>query len=226
MRYILSLPLLALAAPAIAVPAQELEARQFGGGSSSSTRNDVKNNAPCKPLTVIFARGTSEPGNVGSVAGPPFFNALNSALPNQVNVQGVDYAATWNGAFSGGDAAGSRTMASLVGQAVSQCPSTQIVLSGYSQGGQLVHNAAKTLSADLTAKISSVVIFGDPYNGQAVGSVPASKVDEICAPGDSICSRGGTGGGSPGGGGSGHLSYGSYATSAAAFVKSKFTPAA
>lgn len=116
MRYSLSFALLTFVATAIAAPAQELEVRQFGGGSSSSTRNDVKNNAPCKPLTVIFARGTSEAGNVGSVAGPPFFKALDSALPSQVNVQGVDYAATWNGAFSGGDAAGSRTMASLVGQ--------------------------------------------------------------------------------------------------------------
>ncbi|KAL8741489.1 MAG: hypothetical protein Q9190_005911 [Brigantiaea leucoxantha] len=214
--------LLVFAAGGIASPlpsVEELVSRQYGGG----TENDVTNQAPCKPLTVIFARGTSEGGNVGSVAGPPFFKALDSALPNQVNVQGVAYAATWNGAFSGGDAAGSQTMASLVGQAVSQCPSTQIVLSGYSQGGQLVHNAAKKLSADLTSKVSSVVIFGDPYNGQAVGSIPSSKVDEICASGDSICSRGGSSGGGGGAGGSGHLSYGNYASQAAAFVKSKFS---
>lgn len=35
-------------------------------------------------------------------------------------------------------------------------------MSGYSQGGQLVHNAAKILPASTMAKVNSVVIFGDP----------------------------------------------------------------
>lgn len=43
-----------------------------------------------------------------------------------------------------------------------QCPSSKIVMSGYSQGGQLVHNAAKLLPASTVAAVSSVVIFGDP----------------------------------------------------------------
>lgn len=88
-----------------------------GGGSGSSIQNDVTNKAPCKAITIIFARGTSETGNVGSVAGPPFFKALQSSVgADKVAVQGVTYAANWNGAFAGGDAAGSKTMASLVGQ--------------------------------------------------------------------------------------------------------------
>jgi len=36
------------------------------------------------------------------------------------------------------------------------------VASGYSQGGQIVHNAAAQLPADTAAWISKVVIFGDP----------------------------------------------------------------
>lgn len=87
-----------------------LESRQFGGsGSSGSTRNDLKNGG-CKGTMVIFARGTSEAGNVGSVAGPPFFKSLSTKLNGDLAVQGVDYAANWNGALSGGDAAGSKTM--------------------------------------------------------------------------------------------------------------------
>ena len=45
----------------------------------------------CRPVTVIFARGTTEPGNVGLLAGPPFFDALDTVLgADNVGVQGVD----------------------------------------------------------------------------------------------------------------------------------------
>ena len=46
--------------------------------------------------------------------------------------------------------------------AYAQCPSTKLVASGYSQGGQLVHNAAALLPTAVANWISSVVIFGDP----------------------------------------------------------------
>jgi len=52
--------------------------------------------------------------------------------------------------------------ADLVNTAMTSCPNSQIVMSGYSQGGQLVHNAAALLPASTMAKVSSVVIFGDP----------------------------------------------------------------
>jgi cutinase len=95
------------------------------------TRNDLVNGV-CAPVTVIFARGTLELGNVGSLAGPPFFNALADIIgSNNLAVQGVNYGATIAGYLEGGDPAGATTLASLVNLAVSQCPSTQIVLSGY-----------------------------------------------------------------------------------------------
>lgn len=65
----------------------------FGGGSS--TENGVTDGGACTPLTVIFARGTGEAGNVGSVAGPPMFTALRQALgQDKVTVQGVNYPAS------------------------------------------------------------------------------------------------------------------------------------
>lgn len=104
----------------------ELAKRQ----SLSTTRNDLS--GPCKPVTVIFARGTSEAGNVGSIAGPPFFNALGARIGyGNVAVQGVDYAASVAGYLEGGDPAGASTLASLTNQAASKCPNTQIVLGGY-----------------------------------------------------------------------------------------------
>ena len=52
--------------------------------------------------------------------------------------------------------------ANLVTKAISTCPSSKIVMGGYSQGGQLVHKAAALLPASAMEAVSSVVIFGDP----------------------------------------------------------------
>ena len=66
----------------------------------------------CKPYTVIFARGTSEPGNVGILVGPPFFDALRTAVgASSLTIQGVnDYDADIAGYIAGGDAGGSKEM--------------------------------------------------------------------------------------------------------------------
>ncbi|KAK3704856.1 hypothetical protein LTR37_013547 [Vermiconidia calcicola] len=165
-----------------------------GGASeyrSGSTANDVSDRNGCTPLTVIFARGTSEGGNIGSVAGPPMFQELLSDLGTSgVSLQGVPYPANSAGNANCG-AAGGSLMADLVKQALAACPNTRIALSGYSQGACVVHNAASQ-SGFPTSKVGAVVLFGDPFNGQGVGSVPASKVKEICGSSDGICSRGGS----------------------------------
>jgi hypothetical protein len=44
--------------------------------------NGIVSNDCCAPPTVIFARGTVEPGNVGVLTGLPFINALRSKLGN------------------------------------------------------------------------------------------------------------------------------------------------
>ena len=64
--------------------------------------------------------------------------------------------------------------ASLVEMALKTCPNTQVVLSGCSQGGQLVHNAAELLPAATTAKLMAVT-FGDPFSHKPVQGVPAAK---------------------------------------------------
>ena len=53
--------------------------------------NDL--NGACKAVTVIFARGTLEWGNIGLLAGPPFFDALGVEIGfDNMAVQGVPYA--------------------------------------------------------------------------------------------------------------------------------------
>jgi hypothetical protein len=109
----------------------------------------------------------------------------------------------------GGD--GGKIMAGLVAQALTQCPDTKIVVSGYSQGAMVVHNAFRNgLSA---SQVAGAVLFGDPLKRQAVGGLPAAKVKQFCGTSDSIC-----GGGGDGGATGGHISYGSSADAAATFA--------
>ena len=70
-----------------------------------------------------------------------------------------------------------------------QCPDTTLVVSGYSQGAQVVHNALEILTRDEAATnfISSVVTFGDPDHKLPFGDVPDDKVSVVCHKGDKIC---------------------------------------
>ncbi|KAJ7351310.1 cutinase, partial [Mycena albidolilacea] len=164
----------------------------------------------------IFARGTNEDGNVGARVGPPVIADLRAALGTTgIAAQGVDYDASVLGYLEGGDPTGSTTMTTLINTAASKCPSTKIVIGGYSQGAQLVHNAASKLTAAVTARIAAVVVFGDPDRvGRStlppVGTIPAAKVDSFCHTGDIICT--GSGGAAE------HLNYDEDAPSASAFI--------
>ena len=65
-----------------------------GGGFGGSTANDVSDGVACRPYTVIFARGTSEGGNIGSVIGPKLRSELQKLLGNDgIAFQGVPYPA-------------------------------------------------------------------------------------------------------------------------------------
>ncbi|KAJ7715099.1 cutinase [Mycena olivaceomarginata] len=169
----------------------------------------------CTDVILFFARGTTEAAPIGSVVGPPLQTALRAALGGKsLTFTSVDYAADIAGFLAGGDPVGSAAMARDLTNAASSCPNAALVTSGYSQGGQLVHNSARLLSASVQARIKAAVIFGDPDNGDAVQGVPASRTDVICHIGDNICAHGDLVL-LP------HLTYGRDTTAAAAFIASK-----
>lgn len=151
---LLALCALANAAPTFQperVPSQDLVER-----ASGDTENGLAAGSACKDMTIIFARGTTETGNVGTLSGPPFFDAVTASVgADKVAVQGVEYPADIPGFLAGGDAAGSKLMAQMVTKTMAACPNTKMVMSGYSQGGQLVHNAATMLDATTAAKVDS-----------------------------------------------------------------------
>lgn len=53
----------------------------------------------------------------------------------------MDYPASIPGFLAGGSPSGSFVMAAIANKTAAACPNTKIVLAGYSQGAQLVHNA-------------------------------------------------------------------------------------
>lgn len=204
----------------------------FSGLLSDATGSSVENGLDnaCQPVTVIFARGTTEVSNMGTVVGPGLTTDVDSALSNKVNVQGVDYAADAAGiatevSSSGG--AGTQAMVADVTEALSKCPNTQIVLTGYSQGAMLVHNTMNDLNATAAAKVKAAVTFGDPFVGTQPKNLASGAFKSFCASGDTVCSSGVAS--SPSSGGttsastSGHLGYGSDTGTAATFIKGKVT---
>ncbi|KAF3938872.1 Cutinase [Dactylella cylindrospora] len=112
-----------VACPSYSLPT--ISARQ-----SSITRNDIQNGL-CKPFTLIFARGTTELGNLGGIVGPPLVSELQKILPggsSALAVQGVNYPANVAGFLAGGDSQGSSDMADF---AAKSCAATKIILAGY-----------------------------------------------------------------------------------------------
>ncbi|KZL79965.1 cutinase protein [Colletotrichum incanum] len=183
---------------------------------------EVRQASGCKAFTVLFARGTTEMGTLGTVVGPGLQKAVQSALgANSVTVEGVSYPADIGGIMSEttGTGPGSTAMTQQANQWLSKCPQTKLILTGYSQGGMVVHNAGKKLNGK---GVVAAVTFGDPFKGQPVSGVATGKFKSFCAAGDTVCSAGGCA--SSGGCGStsaaGHIGYGSDTNAAGAFIKS------
>ncbi|GLB35408.1 putative catalyzes the hydrolysis of cutin, a polyester that forms the structure of plant cuticle [Lyophyllum shimeji] len=189
------LALLALALSAAATPLQERQS--------------------CADVTVYFARGTTEPGTLGTIVGPPFQSALQGALGSRtLDFIGIPYPADIAGFLAGGDQGGATTMADDVTAKASACPNTKIVISGYSQGAQVTHLAAGKLSSAVQSRVNAAVVFGDPDDGQPFPGPINNHVKTFCHDGDNICD-GGVLVLPP------HLTYGDDAPAAAAFVVSQ-----
>ncbi|KAK8085398.1 cutinase [Apiospora hydei] len=149
-----------------------------------TTANEFLNGG-CRDVVLVFARGTGQSGNMGDMPGPALANALKSALGDaRVAAQGVAYSASLLGNLNSGGAPRQR------GAVASQCPSSSIVISGYSQGAAMVHRAAEKLTAAARARVAAAVTFGDTQKAQDNARVPtidAAKTRIFCNDGDRVC---------------------------------------
>ncbi|MGE2814046.1 cutinase family protein [Mycobacterium heidelbergense] len=182
----------------------------------------------CPDAEVIFARGTNEPPGLGRV-GDAFVDSLRQQTGMNILPYGVNYAAS-KLQLHGGD--GANDTIDRVKKSVEKCPSTKIVLGGYSQGASVMDivagvpiggiNWGNSLPPQYANNIAAVATFGDVAD-RAGGTLPAqstllgSKAIDLCNPQDPICHAG------QGNEWSGHTEgyVPVYTTQAAAFVASK-----
>lgn len=153
---------------------------------------------------MIYARGTDTTPPVDPV-GQAFVNALSAQVsPKSLAVYGVDYPATLD--ISRSTSQGASVTWVFVQNLVAACPTTQLVLSGYSQGANVMDaltansgtalTAPTPLPAAVAGHVAAVVVFGNPSRKLGGGPLPArstlygAKTIDLCVTGDPICSGG------------------------------------
>jgi cutinase len=175
-------------------------------------------NPICSAVTLIFARGTTEVGNMGTCVGPDLARELRNLIPS-LSVQGVDYPANSAGDTRYG-ASGGPYMAMLAREARLQCPETKIVLVGYSQGARCLHGALEKSERPFEGgDVAAVVAFGDPLNGkeESFKGVEREDVLQVCGDSDERCQEGRVDLWVHGG----HVSYGRTAEKVAEWIRRK-----
>ncbi|MCV7156662.1 cutinase family protein [Mycolicibacterium brisbanense] len=167
----------------------------------------------CADVEVLFARGTFEGPGVGKV-GQPFVDALQQRLPGRtVNVYAVNYPASLDFARA---ADGVLDAATHIRDIAAACPSTDIVVGGYSQGAAvsgyvtsdtvpanypLPEGLTAALAPAVADHVAAVALFGKPSAGIlnllqhdappiTIGTAFAGKTIDLCADQDPVCAGG------------------------------------
>ncbi len=168
----------------------------------------------CASVEVVFARGTNEAPGVGAT-GQALLDALNARLPGKtVDVYGVNYPASLD---FGRAADGIVDASNRIETIAASCPTTKIVLGGYSQGAAVAgYTTTDTVPAGfalpagitgpmspaIASHVAAVVLFGTPdtwfmnlvdHNAPpiTIGQVYSAKTLQLCATGDPVCFPGG-----------------------------------
>lgn len=129
--------------------------------------------AACPDLHVFGARETTAPPGFGTAG--PVVDAILAAFPGATS-EAIDYPAAGDDAYAASVQAGVQAVVDQVDGFVADCPDAQVVLVGYSQGGQIMDDAIcgggdpnfgvederVPLSKDSVAAIKAVVLLGDP----------------------------------------------------------------
>ena len=119
---------------------------------------------------MVFARGTDEPPGIGKV-GQALVDSIRSLVKKKKSVRAyaVQYPASWDflGVVDGANDASAHVQSTAA-----KCPSTRMVLGGYSQGAAVVDVITTSpiagvgfkspLPAAVADHIAAVTVFGNP----------------------------------------------------------------
>lgn len=167
--------------------------------------------APCPDVEVVFARGTFEPPGIGAT-GQAFVDSLRSRAGGRtVDVYAVNYPASFDFATA---ADGVIDASNRVVTMAANCPDTQLVLGGFSQGAAVAAYITEDtipegytpppgmtgpMPPSVADNVAAVALFGKPSSGFLqmiytgappinVGSRYAAKTLDLCIPEDPVCS--------------------------------------
>ena len=174
--------------------------------------------APCPDVEVVFARGTFEPPGIGAT-GQAFVDSLRSKTNGKsVDVYAVNYPASLDFAAA---ADGVIDASNRVVDMAANCPNTDIVLGGFSQGAAVAAYITEDaipegytpppgmtgpMPPSVADQVAAVALFGKPSTGFLqmlntgappieVGPAYESKTLDLCIPEDPVCSPSGGDGG-------------------------------
>ncbi|KAA1089658.1 hypothetical protein PGT21_026250 [Puccinia graminis f. sp. tritici] len=199
---------------------------ESSGAKEKAPATPVVTPAGCKAYRIIGARGTTE-GASGSMAYNQLVQKILAAVPGGAKEElqystSADYSVTVT--------QGAQTEMKMITTELAKCPKTLYVLLGYSKGC-MVQTQVLSSKKVPSANVGAVVFFGNPYfkggaaqnkcsakSGSGIAgmmrpTLPADITDRVydcCTTGDMICQSTGSI--------MSHLTYGSKATEAAAFV--------
>lgn len=172
---------------------------------------------PCPDVEAVFARGTGEPAGVGGIGESFVDQLRTAIGPKSLDVYPVDYEASSNFndriEFAQSVVGGITDASKHIEATAANCPKTRIVLGGYSQGAAVAGFTTsasvpagipaeylpflpKPMPPEIANHVAAVVLFGMPsaqwlQNFGApvvtIGPLYASKTDNLCAAGDTIC---------------------------------------
>jgi cutinase len=163
---------------------------------------------PCPDVEVVFARGTTEEG-LGST-GQAFVDSLRARVgPRSVGVYPVDYPATTDFPTA---VDGITDASAHVRSTAANCPNTQMVFGGFSQGAAVMgfvtanvipdgapEGVPNPMPPDVANHVAAVALFGKPNDrfmrainqpSIAVGPLYSAKTIDLCVPNDPVCSSG------------------------------------
>jgi cutinase len=156
----------------------------------------------CSDVEVVFARGTDEPVGLGR-EGQAFVDSLKGDLRGKsVSAYAVNYPASRDFIQA---TAGAIDASAHVQATVAACPSTKIVLGGYSQGAAVIdgitgdpaalYGLGQPMPPEVANHVAAVAVLGNPLNRfggplTALSPLYGAKTVDLCNGADPVCSPG------------------------------------